>query len=282
MVVLDIKTDEILAAMTANGVHGIALAPDLKRGFFSNGGDNTVTIFDLTHWKILGTVPTGQGPDAICYDPITHRVFAFDGKSNTTTVIDAVEEKVVGEIPLEGRPEFAVADGNGSLFNALEDKSQIVKINARTMKIEKRWNLPPGCGPSGLAIDAKNQRLFIGCGNKTMIVLDATDGKVVATLPIGQGVDACVFDPIGQRAFASCGDGTMTVVQQTGRDTYSVAEMVTTQPRARTMAFDPATGLAYLPIAKFGPPPAPTPDHPKPRPSILPNSLEILVVGAKP
>jgi len=280
VVVVDLKTDSIIGSIAANGVHGIALAPDLKRGFISNGANNTVTIFDLTTLKILATLPAEKNPDAICYDPITHRVFAFNGGSGTATVIDAAKQTVLDEIPLEGKPEFAVADGRGSVFNALEDKNQILKINASTLAIDARWDLPEGSTPSGVAIDRVHGRLFIGCRNQTMVVMNSVSGKVITTLPIGKGVDACVYDPIGKRAFASCGDGTMTVVQQGNNDTYAVAEKVITESRARTMAFDPTTGTAYLPTAKFGPTPDATPDQPKPRPAILPDSFEILVLRA--
>jgi len=279
VVVVDLKTKSIISSIVANGVHGIALAPDLNRGFISNGAGDTVTVFDLATLKILATLPAGKNPDAICYEPTTHRVFAFNGKSGTATVIDAANEKIIGEIPLEGKPEFAVADGQGSVFDNLEDKSQVLKINATTLAIEACWNLPEGSEPSGLAIDSAHQRLFIGCGNQTLVVMDSSSGRIITTLPIGEGVDACVYDPVGKRAFASCGDGTMTVIHQGDADTYTVAEKVTTEPRARTMAFDPTTGTAYLPTAKFGPIPPATPEHPKPRPPILPGSLEVLIVN---
>jgi DNA-binding beta-propeller fold protein YncE len=282
VVVVDMKAQAIIGSIPANGVHGIALAADLNRGFISNGTDGTVTIFDLTKLKILATLPAEKNPDAICYEPTTHRVLAFNGKSGTATVIDAVEEKVIGEISLAGKPEFAVTDGRGHVFDALEDKSQILKINADTSAIEARWNLPGDSNPSGLAIDVAHGRLFIGCRNKSMVVLDAASGKVISTLPIGEGVDACVYDPKGKRAFASCGDGTMTVIQQSDSDTYTVTEKAITEPRARTMAFDPTTGTAYLPIAQFAPAPLPTPDRPTPRPSVLPDTLEILIVSERP
>jgi DNA-binding beta-propeller fold protein YncE len=197
-------------------------------------------------------------------------------------VIDAVGEKVIGEISLGGKPEFAQADGKGFVFDDLEDKSQVVKIDAASLTVIARWPLPAESGPSGLAVDSVKDRLFIGCGNKTMAVMDDISGKILATLPIGQGVDACSYDPVHDRAFASCGDGTMTVVQQSDyADTYAVSATVQTEPKARTMAFDPTTGIVYLPDAKFGPAPAPTAEHPKPRPSILPGSLEILVIAQK-
>jgi len=282
VVVVDLKTKTIVGSIAANGVHGIALASDLKRGFISNGTDNTVTVFDLTTLKILATLPTGKNPDAICYEPTTHRVFAFNGGSATATVIDAAKEKIIGEIPLGGKPEFAAVDGRGSVFDALEDKSQIVKINAGTLAVDARWNLPEESEPSGMAIDPERDHLFIGCRNQIMVVLDGSSGKAITTLPIGEGVDACAYDSVGKRAFASCGDGTMTVVQQNEKGVYVVAEKVITEPRARTMAFDSKTGTAYLPTAKFGPTPPATAERPKPRPAILPDTFEVLVLTAKP
>jgi YVTN family beta-propeller protein len=282
VVVIDLKTKTIVGSIEADGVHGIALVPELNRGFISNGAGNDVTVFDLKTLKVETHLATGKNPDAICYEPKTKRVFAFNGKSGTATVIDAAGEKVIGEIPLGGKPEFAQADGKGFVFDNLEDKSQVVKIDASSMTVIARWPLPAESGPSGLAMDRVKDRLFIGCGNKTMAVMDGNSGKILATLPIGKGVDACSYDPLHDRAFASCGDGTMTVVQQGDHaDTYAVSAMVQTEPKARTMAFDPTTGTAYLPDAKFGPPPAPTAEHPKPRPSILPGSLEILVIARK-
>jgi YVTN family beta-propeller protein len=282
VVVVDLKKKSIIGSIAANGVHGIALAPDLNRGFISNGTGNSVTAFDLSTLKILAMLPAGKNPDAICYESTTHRVFAFNGGSGTATVIDAAKDKVIREIPLEGKPEFAVGDGHGFVFDALEDKSQILKINASTLTLDGRWKLPEGSDPSGVAIDPEHERLFIGCRNQTMVVLDGTSGKATASLPIGEGVDACAYDAIGKRAFASCGNGTMTVVQQSDKDTYVVAATVITEPRARTMAFDPKTGTAYLPTAKFGPIPPATAEHPQPRPAILPDTLEILVLTAKP
>jgi YVTN family beta-propeller protein len=282
VVVIDLKSKEIIGSIEADGVHGIALAPELNRGFISNGAGNNVTVFDLTTLKVETHLATGQNPDAICYEAKTKRVFAFNGKSGTATVVDAVGEKVIGEIPLGGKPEFAQADGKGFVFDDLEDKSQVVKIDAASLTVIARWPLPAESGPSGLAVDPVKDRLFIGCGNKTLAVMDGTSGKILATLPIGQGVDACSYDPVHDRAFASCGDGTMTVVQQSDNaDTYAVSAIVQTEPKARTMAFDLTTGIAYLPDAKFGPAPAPTAKHPKPRPSILPGSLEILVIAQK-
>jgi DNA-binding beta-propeller fold protein YncE len=281
VVVIDLQKKAIVGSIPAAGVHGIALAPKLGLGFISNGADGTVTVFNLSTLQEETKLTAGSNPDAICYEPMTRKVFAFNGKSGTASVIDAVQKKLVATIPLDGRPEFAQADGDGSVFDALEDKGEVVKIDAARQAVISRWTLAEGSEPSGMAIDPKDHRLFVGCGNKTLLVMDTASGRIVARLPIGSGVDACCYDPVAHRVFASCGDGTMSVIQQSDPDTYAVAESVPTQPRARTMAFDAVTGTAYLPDAKFGPPPSPSADHPKPRPPILPDSLEILVVAQR-
>ena len=279
VVVVDLATRKVIASIPAAGVHGIALVPELDLGFFTNGADGTVTIFNLGTLKVERKLPVGMGPDAICYESSTKKVFVFNGKSKTASVIDAVQKKVVGEIPLGGRPEFAQGDGHGSVFDALEAENQVLKIDAAKQKIIARWTLPAGSEPSGMAIDLSSHRLFVGCGNKTLAIMDCASGKVLATLPIGAGVDACAYDPVGHRVFASCGDGTMTIIQPNSPDSYSVKATVQTQAKARTMAFDPSTEMAYLPDAKFGPVPPPTADNLKPRPPILSNSLEVLEIS---
>jgi YVTN family beta-propeller protein len=281
VVVIDLKTEKIIGSVPAAGVHGIALAPDLNLGFISNGTDGTVTAFDLGTFKVETKVTVGMNPDAICYESMTKKVFAFNGKSGTVSVIDGVQRRVAGEIPLGGKPEFAQADGQGFVYDALEDKSEVIKIDAAKQAIVARWSLPATSNPSGMAIDSVNRRIFVGCGNKTLAVLDCDSGKIIASLPIGAGVDACCYDPVGHRVFASCGDGTMTVIRQNSPDVYEVSQVVPTELRARTMAFDAFTDTAYLPDAKFGPLPSATPDHPKPRPPILPDTLEILVMSPK-
>ncbi|HUB67013.1 MAG TPA: hypothetical protein VL981_05965, partial [Candidatus Methylacidiphilales bacterium] len=278
VVVVDLKSKKIIDSIAASGVHGIALARDLNRGFISNGAGGNVTIFDLGTLKVLGTVKTGQNPDAICYEPVTQKVFAFNGRSSSATVIDAVKGEALGDIPLEGKPEFAQPDGQGFVYVNLEDKSKTLRIDAKKMTVTDRWDLPGGSEPSAMAIDTANKRLFIGCGNKQLVVKDYPSGKTVATEPIGEDVDAAIYDPVGKRVFVSCSDGTMTVIHQDSADTYTVQEVVPTEQRDHTMGFDPTTATAYVPTAKFGPAPAPTPDHPKPRPSIVPDSFELLVI----
>jgi DNA-binding beta-propeller fold protein YncE len=261
------------------GVHGIALAPELGRGFISNGREGTVTIFDLKTLKAITKVKAGDNPDAILYDPASKRVFAFNGRSHDATAIDATGDKVVGTIKLEGKPEFAVSDGKGEIFVNIEDKSQIDAIDPAKLEIKASWPLAPCEEPSGLAIDRKNRRLFAGCDNKMMAVVNADTGKVVATAPIGDGVDANAFDPGTGLAFASCGEGVLTVVHEDSPGKFSVVDNVPTQPGARTMALDEKTHNVYLVTAKFGPPPAPTADNPHPRRSILPDSFVVLVFG---
>ncbi len=261
------------------GVHGIALAPELGRGFTSNGRANSVTIFDLKTLKVLGQVTTGQNPDAIIYDPASRRVFTFNGRSGDSTAIDAASGAVAGTVALGGRPEFAAADGKGHVYANLEDKSMVVEIDSQKLTVGSRWPLAPGEEPSGMAMDRDHRRLFSGCHNKMMVVMDADSGKVVATPAIGQGVDANAFDPGTGFAFSSNGDGTLTVVHQGSPDKYTVVDNVPTQRGARTMALDLKTHNVYLVTAEFGPPPAPTADQPRPRPSILPGSFTVLVFG---
>jgi DNA-binding beta-propeller fold protein YncE len=261
------------------GVHGIALATDLGRGFTSNGRENTVSIFDLKTLATSSKVKVGQNPDAIIFDPATKRVFTFNGKSNDSTVLDAEKGTVLGTIKLDGKPEFAASDGKGAIFVNIEDKSEIEAIDANKMEVKAKWPLAPCTEPSGLALDRKNRRLFSGCDNKMMAIVNADDGKVLATLPIGEGVDATAFDDEAGLAFASCGEGVLTVVHEESPDKFILAENVPTQQGARTMALDTKTHNVFVVAAKFGPPPAATADNPHPRRSIVPDSFVVLVIG---
>jgi DNA-binding beta-propeller fold protein YncE len=261
------------------GVHGVALAPEFGRGFTSNGREDTVSVFDLQSLKTLSKIKVGNRPDAIWYDPATKRVFTFNAGSQDATAMDAAKGEVVGTIALGGKPEFAASDGKGTVYVNLEDKNQLFALDANKLTVKERWPLP-GCDePSGLAMDQKNRRLFVGCGNKVMPVVNADNGKVLATLPIGDGVDATAFDDDAGLAFASCGEGVLTVVREESPDKFSVAENVPTQKGARTMALDRKTHQVYTVTAKFGPPPAPTASQPHPRPTILPDSFVVLVLG---
>jgi len=261
------------------GVHGIALAPELARGFTSNGREGTVTIFDLQTLKPITKVKAGENPDAIVYDPSTKRVFTFNGRSRDSTAIDAATGNVLGTIKLEGKPEFAVSDGKGELFVNIEDKSQLDAIDPATLEVKSRWSLAPCEEPSGLAIDRKKRRLFSGCDNKLMAIVNANNGKVVTTLPIGEGVDATRFDPGTDLAFASCGDGHLTVVHEDSPNKFHVVENVSTQAGARTMALNTKNHQVFTVTANFGPPPAPTSGEPHPRRTILPDTFVVLVLG---
>jgi len=265
------------------GVHGVALAPDLGRGFTSNGRTSTITIFDLKTLKVIDEVKvTGENPDAILYDPASKQVFAFNGRSANVTVLDAATGKVNGTVALGGKPEFAATDLEGRIFVNIEDKSEVAVLDARSLEVLKRWPLAPCEEPSGLAIDRKGKKLFVGCSNRMMAILDTTTGAVVATVPIGEGVDANAFDPETGLAFSSNGEGTLTVARQDSPGRFSVVESVQTQRGARTMALDEKTHRIFLVTAEFGPPPSPTAEQPHPRPSLVPGTFTLLVADPRP
>jgi len=261
------------------GVHGVALAQDLGRGFVSNGRDSTVTIFELRSLEITTRVRVpGRNPDAILYDSTSRRVLTFNGGSANATALDAATGRVVGTLALGGKPEFAVADGHGGVFVNIEDRSEIVRLDVVTFTVRARWPLA-GCeDPTGLALDRAHQRLFSTCGNGRMVVVDAGTGHAIAELPIGKGVDGCAFDPATRLAFASNGEGTITVVQEESPDSFRVLGNVVTQRGARTMTLDPVTHRLYTVTAAFGPAPAPSAEQAHPRPSVLPGSFTLLVL----
>jgi DNA-binding beta-propeller fold protein YncE len=260
------------------GVHGVALAPKLHKGFTSNGRDGTVGVFDLQTLGPVARVRAGSNPDAILYDPATDHVFAFNGGSHDVTIIGAQSAAVIRTLPLGGKPEFAASDGHGNVYVNIEDTAEIVAIDSRHLNVEARWPLK-GCeAPTGLAMDVERHRLFVGCSNKVMTVVDARDGRVIATLPIGAGCDATAFDPQTGLAFSSNGDGTLTVIGRTGRDGYAVLQNVPTKQGARTMALDPRRQRIYLVAADYGPRPAATTEEPRPRPAIVPGTFTLLVV----
>jgi DNA-binding beta-propeller fold protein YncE len=278
VVVLDADTDAIVGDIPdTQGVHGIVLASDLGRGFVSNGRANTVTIFDLKTLKTISTVGTGgQNPDAIFYDAASKRVFAFNGRSASVTAINGVDGSVVKMFPLGGKPEFAVGSGNGHVFVNIEDKSELLEIDAQNLAVTQRWPLAPCKEPSGLAMDTKNRRLFAVCDNNMMAVVNAENGKVIATPKIGDDPDAAGFDPEMQLAFSSNGgSGTLTVVHEDSADKFSVVEDVPTKKYARTMAIDFKTHNIFLPVAEFE---EVTPQGER-RPPMKPNSFQMLLVS---
>ena len=259
------------------GVHGIALAHDLGKGFTSNGREGTITPFDLKTLAPGEKIKVGDNPDAILYDPATKRVFTFNGRSQDSTAIDAASGKVLGTIQLDGKPEFAASDAKGMIFVNIEDKSELTAIDPAKLEIKHTWPLAPCTEPSGLSIDRKHHRLFVGCDNKMMAVVDADSGRVLATPAIGEGVDATTYDEDTGLAFASCGEGVLTVVSEEGGKW--IAENVPTKRGARTLALDAKTHKVFVVTADFGPPPAATADNPHPRRTILPDSFVVLVVG---
>jgi len=281
VVVLNVDSEKVVGEIPdTDGVHDIALALEFNKGFTSNGRSGTITIFDLKTVAVIGHAQAGANPDAIVYDPASKRVFAMNGRSSNATVVDAATGNVAGTIELAGKPEFAVADGAGRVYVNLEDKSELLQIDSQKLEVTARWPLSPCDEPSGLAIDAAHHRLFAGCDNKMMAVVNADSGKVIATPAIGEGVDGCEFDPGTGLAFASNGQSaTLTVVREESPDKFAVVEDVPTQRGARTMTLDPKTHQVFLVTADFGPRPAPTQENPHPRTAILPNSFVVLIFG---
>jgi hypothetical protein len=278
VIVVDPAQGKIIGDIpNTQGVHGIALADEFNKGFTTNGRTSDSTVFDLTSLAVSGTVKTDKDTDAVIYDPFSKRVFTFNGDANTATAIDAASAKAVGTIPLGGGPEFGASDHQGNIFVNLEDKSALVKFDAKTLKIENTWPLAPCESPSGLAIDAEHEILIVGCHNKLMAFVDGNSGKVLGTVPIGQGVDANRFDPATGYAFASCGDGTLTIAHEDSPTFFSAVEMIQTQRGARTMAIDYATHDLYLVTADLGPAPPATKDNPRPRPAIIPDTFSLLI-----
>ena len=259
--------------------HGVALVPHLKVGFVSSGQDDNVVAFDLGTLQPIKTIAAGSNPDAMLYDSASGHVIAFNGKSNNATVIDPVKKEAVASIALPGKPELAVSDGHGRVFVNLEDKSQIAAIDPRKNAVVSTWPLPDCDEPTGLAIDARNARLFAACANKHMAVIDAKDGHSVATLPIGDGPDGAAFDPASKNAFASNSDGTLTIIHEDDANHFHVLANATTPARARTITLDEKTHRVVLPFAEFGPAPAASAQDPHPRPAMKPNSFGFVAIG---
>ena len=279
VMVVNIDTGELVGTIPAgDGVHGVAVAPDLNRGFISVGHPSTVLVFKLSDLKKIEEVKVGDNPDAIVYDPLTHQIFSFNGDSQNATVLDAASDKVAGTIDIGGKPEFALADGKGSVYLDIVDKNLVLQINSRTMKIENRWPTTPCERPTSMAMDVPHQRLFVGCRNLMLIVLDSSDGHLVANAKIGDDVDATAFDPTTALIFSSTGDGVVTIIHQDSPDKYSAADVVKTHPGSKTMAFDAKTHKLFVPAGdvKFLPPAT---SGARPKKTISPGTYSILVIG---
>ncbi len=276
--VVDTTSGKLVGSITGlYRTHGVALDSNGKFGYISDGGGNSVIVFDRATLATLATIPAGENPDGIVFEPATRTVWAFNGRSRSVTVIDARTRKVSATLPLPGRPEFPAVDGRGTVFDNIEDKSEVVRIDARRRVITATW--PAGCdSPSGLAMDPAGERLFPVCDGKKMSVLDARDGKLLANPSIGSGPDAARWSARHHLVFASSGDGMLSVVDAAAPG-YPTIESLLTQRGARTMAYDPVADRAYVVTAEFGPAPAATAENPRPRPAILPGTFTVLVMG---
>jgi YVTN family beta-propeller protein len=267
--------DSIGVIPGTTGVHGIAFDNQLHKGFTSNGRLNNVFEFELATNKVLKEIPTGENPDAISYEPFSKKIITCNGRSKSLSVIDPEKETVVATIDLGGKPEEAVSDGKGKLFVNLEDKSQIAEVDMKNYKVLNRWPIAPGESATGLALDKKTNRLFAGCDNQKLVVVDATNGKVITSLPIGDGCDGVVFDKNKDLVFASCGEGIMTVIKEKDANNFDVVQTVPTEQTARTIALDPTNNTLFLPAAKLQPVDANATSR---RRSFVPGSFEVLVV----
>lgn len=277
--VLDTTSGKSVGAITGlhGSAHGIALDTSGKYGYISDGMGNGVVVFDRASLDKVTTIPAGTNPDAIVFEPATQTVWAFNGRSKNASIIDSTTNKVVATIPLPGKPEFATVDGGGLIYNNIEDKDEVIRIDAHTRTITATW--PLGCkSPSGMAYDASGHRIFSVCDGKRMGVLDANTGQSLALPPIGDGPDAAAYSPDHGLAFASCGEGVLSVINA-ANPSYPNIETLPTEKGARTMAYDPAADRIYTVTAEFGPRPQPTADNPRPRPIITPGSFEIIVIG---
>jgi YVTN family beta-propeller protein len=268
-----IKGDSLGVIPNTTGVHGIAFVHSLGKGYTSNGRINNVTVFDLKTANIITQIATGQNPDAIFYDDYSKKVITCNGRSSDLSIIDPVTDKVIATIPVGGKPETAVGDGAGKVYVNIEDKNEIVEVDINNAKVENHWPLAPAEGPTGLSIDRVTKRLFSGC-DKLLVVMDATNGKIVSQIPIGDGCDGTDFDPGLKYAFASCGAGVLSVIQEVSQDEFKLLENVPTKVRARTISVDASTHLVYLPTAEFGPV-----AKQGERPPMVPGTFQILVFG---
>jgi len=281
VVAIDLDKDEVAGEIgDTPGVHGFAVAPELGRGFSSNGRENKASIVDLKTLTTLSKVETGENPDAILYEATRHEVYTFNGRSRSATVFEALSGKVLATVALSGKPEFAVSDPKAAcIYCNLEDKNEVAVIESNDHKVITTWPIAPGEEASGLAIDLDHHRLFLGCRNKLMVMMDSTSGKVVGSVPIGQGVDANAFDPGTQLAFSSCGEGTVTVAHEDSPGKLTVVQTLKTERGAKTMALDPKTHKIYLSTAKFEAAPAQSDGAPRQRPKIIPGTFKVLVYG---
>jgi YVTN family beta-propeller protein len=281
VIVVDLNKNAVIGEIADTpGVHAFVAVPEVQRGFSSNGKESKSSVVDLTTLKTVSQIDTGSNPDAVVYEPRRGEVYVFNHTGNSVTVINAKAATFSATIPLGGTPEFAAVDEKaGRIYCNIEDKNEVAVIDASKHEVVAHWSLAPGEEPSGIALDARHHRLFSGCHNKVMTMLDTETGKVIATVPIGAGVDGCAFDDSMQLAFASCGEGTTTIAREEGPDKLTVLQTLKTERGARTMALDPKSHRIFLPSAQFQPAPSPSPGASPGRPTVVPNTLKLLVYG---
>ena len=282
VIVLDTETGLVIREIPDTpGVHGIAVVPDPARAYITCGKIDLVKVVDLKSGSVLATIPVGKNPDAIFYDRASGLVVVFNHSGQSVSFIDSRANRLIKTVELGGEPEFGVSDGNGIIFVNLEDKSEVVAVDAKNFSVKARWPVAPGASPTGLAFDRKNHMLFAGCANRMVVALDANSGKVVATAPIGQGVDSTAFDESTGLVFNSTREGVLSIAREVSPTRLQPVESLPTRFGSRTLAFDPKSHEVYLPAARFGTTPSPTAQNPRPRPPVLPGSFEILVAGPK-
>ena len=278
--VVDLKTHKLIGTIANTpGVHGIEVVPSANRGYITCGRTNQCVVFDLATLKPITTLPTGPKPDALLYDAFSKRVFLFSNEGGKSTVLDGKTGLTVGAAELGGDVEAGASDGRGSIFVNIEDKSEVVQFDARTLAVKKRYPLAPGEEPTGLGYDRKTSRLFSGCANEKLVVTDSRTGKQIAVLPTGKGTDGTVFDPTTNNIVTSNGAGTFTVIHEDTPNKYTVVANVPTARGARTLALDPKTHHLFTCTADYGPVPAATTENPHPRPSIVPGTFRVLEFG---
>jgi DNA-binding beta-propeller fold protein YncE len=281
VVVIDVDSETVVGKIDDTpGAHFTVIDPELDRGFISNGGAGRLTIFNTMTLSTIGQVKsTGENPGPTVFDPVTKRVFTFNLNTSNATIVDSKEGNVVGAFDLGGRPELAGTDAKGNIFVNLVQKNLVLQIDTRKMTLGQTWSVAPCEGPRTMAVDQKNARLFIGCANRRMVILDSNDGRVIGSVPIGRGPDDSAYDPETGLVYISNGDGTVSIIRQESPDTYSALETVKTAPGARNMALDPKTKKIFLPLFDRGPPAPQTAEVPNPRGCVIPGSFRVLVFG---
>jgi len=278
--IMDADTGAIVGSIPdLKRVHGIALVPDLGRGFISDGGADEVVVFDAKTLRVTGHIKTGANPDCILYEPVSKHIFTMNGKSNNASVIDPATETVVATIPMGGRPEYAVADGKGMIYDNIEDKDEVVALDSRTNTVKARWPIAPSGGATAMEMDVHHRRLFVGGRNKVLAIMDADSGKVLQTFPIGDGVDTNIYEPETGLLFTATREGTLHIFHEDTPDRFSVVETVKTEFGARNMALDPMTHRLFIDTADFAPAALPTAEQPKPQPTPVSGTFRLLVYG---